>query len=30
MGVLEDLNTGKYNLILIIVLFILAFHQYFF
>ena len=30
MGVFEDLNTGKYNLILIIVLFVLAFHQYFF
>ena len=30
MGLLEDLNTGKYNLILFIVLFVLAFHQYFF
>ncbi len=28
MGLLEDLNTGKYNLILFSILFILAFHQY--
>ena len=29
MGLFEDLNTGKYNLILIIVLFVLAFYQFF-
>ena len=29
MGLFEDLNTGKYNLILFIVLFVLAFHQFY-
>jgi len=28
MGLLEDLNTGKYNIVLIIILFIFMFHQY--
>ncbi len=28
MGLLEDLNSGKYNLVLIVVLFIFVFHQY--
>lgn len=28
MGLLEDLNLGKYNLILFIILFVLVFHQY--
>ena len=29
MGLLEDLNTGKYNLILFVIIFLLFFHQYF-
>ena len=28
MGLLEDLNSGKYNLVLFIIVFILFFHQY--
>ena len=28
MGLLKDLNSGKYNLVLIIILFIFMFHQY--
>jgi hypothetical protein len=28
MGLLEDLNSGKYNLVLICILFIFMFHQY--
>ncbi len=28
MGLLEDLNSGKYNLIFIIILFVFMFHQY--
>ncbi len=28
MGLLEDLNSGKYNLVLIVILFIFVFHQY--
>ena len=29
MGIFEDLNTGKYNLILFVIIFLLIFHQYF-
>jgi len=28
MGLLEDLNSGKYNFVLIVILFIFVFHQY--
>jgi microcystin-dependent protein len=28
MGLLEDINSGKYNLVLFVVLFVIAFHQY--
>ena len=28
MTLLEDLNTGKYNLVLIGILFVFMFHQY--